>query len=195
VADFRNTVTAALEWRPLMRARRPSPRLVAAVLLVAALAAGRDAAAQGCDANHTISWPTSNPVWQLCWVAAPNSSGIDGSGLEIHSVYYNGKLVLGRGHVPIVNVKYDPGGCGDDYNLSYRDWNKEEAVFQANNVIRPGYAEPTVPPRTVCDNPGADIGSFKGVAVQKLADRLILTTQVKAEWYRYISSRASASQR
>ena len=53
-------------------------------------------------------------------------------------------------------------------------------------MIRPGYAEPTVPPRTACDTPGSDVGSFKGVAAQKLSDRLILTTQVMAGWYRYI---------
>ena len=168
-----------------MFGRRYALRFIASLAVAVSVTAGRDAAAQSCDANHTIRWPESNPVWQLCWVAPPNSSGIDGSGLEIHSVYYNGKLVLGRGHIPIVNVKYDPGGCGGA-DLSYRDWNAEQAFFEANNVIRPGYAEPTVPPRTVCDNPGSDVGSFKGVAAQKLADRLILTTQVMAGWYRYI---------
>jgi hypothetical protein len=168
-----------------MPAPRHSSWLVVATLVVVVLAAARDADAQSCDADHTIRWPETNPVWQLCWVSPPNSSGIDGSGLEITSVSYNGKLVLARGHIPIVNVIYDPGGCGGP-DLSYRDWNAELAVFEANNVIRPGYAEPTVPPRTVCDHPGADIGTFKGVAAEKLADRLILTTQVQAGWYRYI---------
>jgi hypothetical protein len=185
--DIRNTGTIArAQWRGLTgRSRRLSPLLVTSVLLALVLATGGDATAQTCDAAHTIRWPSTNPVWQLCWVAAPHSSGIDGSGLEIHSVYYNGKLVLGRGHAPVVNVKYDPGGCGGK-DLSYRDWNTEEARFEANNVIRPGYAEPTVPPRTVCENPGSDIGSFKGVAVQKLGDRLMLTTQLQAGWYRYV---------
>ena len=68
----------------------------------------------------------------------------------------------------------------------YRDWGNELAPFDANNVIRPGYAEPTAPIRTVCQSPGVDVGSFGGVAVQKLADRLILTTQIQAAWYRYI---------
>lgn len=169
----------------MMRPGCPSPRLVSAVLVTAALAVGRQAAAQSCDADHTIAWPDSDPVWQICWVSPENSSGIDGSGLEITSVYYNGKKVLHRGHIPVLNVQYDPGGCGGS-NLSYRDWANELVRFEADNVIRPGYAEPTVPPQTVCDHPGTDGGSFEGVAAEKLTDRLILTTQLKAGWYRYI---------
>jgi hypothetical protein len=165
--------------------RGPSLLLVCVVVLAGALANSRDAAAQTCDADHTLTWPTSNPLWQICWVSPANSSGLDGSGLEITSAYYNGKLVLARGHTPVINVKYDPGGCGGA-DLSYRDWGNELAPFEANNVVRPGYAEPTTPPRTVCDNPGADIGIFKGVAVQKLPDRLIILTQIQAGWYRYI---------
>jgi hypothetical protein len=160
--------------------------LLRAVLLgTLVVAAGRDASAQTCDANHLIRWPDTNPVWQLCWTAPPDSSGIDGSGLEISDVFYKGKLVLSRGHVPVINVKYDPGGCGG-LDLSYRDWGNELVRFEATNVIRPGYAEPISPPRTVCDTPGFDLGTFTGVAAEKLADRLVLTTQVQAGWYRYI---------
>jgi hypothetical protein len=63
----------------------------------------------------------------------------------------------------------------------------QEVRFQADNVIFPGYAEPTSPPLTVCETGGGggDIGSFTGVAAEKLADRLILTTQTEAGWYRY----------
>ena len=161
-----------------------SPSL-ALIALVAALAIAPDASAQTCDADHTVTWPTSNPVWQICWVSPPDSSGIDGSALEIVSAYYNGRLILSRGHVPVINVKYDPGGCGGP-NLSYRDWGNELAPFQVDNIIRPGYAEPTTPPTTVCQNPGVDVGTFTGVAVQKLADRVILMTQIQAGWYRYI---------
>jgi hypothetical protein len=162
-----------------------SRRLVAAFVVTAALAAHRHAAAQTCDADHAIAWPDSNPVWQICWVSPPNSSGIDGSGLEIMSVHYNGRLVLYGGHVPVLNVRYDPGGCGG-IGGSYRDWAHELARFDADNVVRPGYAEPTVPPQTVCDHPGTDGGTFEGVAAEKLADRLILTTQLSAGWYRYV---------
>ncbi len=132
--------------------------------------------------EHLMSWPDTAPVWQFCWLRPANSSGGNGSGLEIRNVYYQGHLVLKRGHIPILNVEYDPGGCG-----CYRDWLYQEVRFQADNVIFPGYAEPTSPPVTVCDRGGAlgDVGTFLGVAAEKLSDRLILTTQVEAGWYRY----------
>lgn len=132
--------------------------------------------------EHLMSWPTGSPVWEFCWLRPQDSSGQNGSGIEIRDVYYNGHKVLERGHAPILNVQYDaiPGGCG-----CFRDWADQERAFQANNVISPGYAEPTSPPITVCENGGVDTGSFNGVAAEKLADRLILTSQVQAGWYRY----------
>ena len=168
-----------------MNLRSLARQALKAAVFGVVLFAARDAAAQTCDANHTIRWPDTNPIWQMCWTSPVDSSGIDGSGLEITNVTYNGRLVLGRGHIPVVNVKYDPGGCGG-LDLSYRDWNRELVRFEADNVIRPGYAEPTRTPRTVCDTPGADVGDFLGVAAEKLPDRLVLTTQVQAGWYRYI---------
>jgi len=138
-----------------------------------------------CNPPNKINWPDANPVWSLCWVSPANSSGISGSGLELRHVFYKGKRVFWQAHIPVVNVKYDPGGCGGA-NLSYRDWTNSLMPFDANNVISPGYAEPTSPPTTVCDHPGTDSGSFSGVAVEKRTDRLILTTQMSAGWYRYI---------
>jgi hypothetical protein len=141
-----------------------------------------------CAAPHHIVWPAKKPVWSLCWVSPDASSGVDGSGLELRHVYYKGHQVLYRAHVPCLNVKYDPGGCGGS-TLSYRDWARSLVPFEANNVKVPGlYAEPTVPPKTVCDHPGVDKGTFSGVAAEKRADRLILTTQMSAGWYRYIHS-------
>lgn len=136
--------------------------------------------------GRLMQWPSStDPVWEFCFNAPSASSGPNGSGLEIYNVYYNGHLVFKRAHVPILNVLYAPGGCG-----CFRDWAYSEAVFQTDNVITSGiggYAEPTTPPRTVCDNGGThgDIGTFHGVAAEKLSDRLILTTQFSAGWYRY----------
>jgi hypothetical protein len=138
-----------------------------------------------CVAPYKINWPASNPVWSLCWVPPDNSSGVDGSGLELRHVFYKGKRVFWQANVPVLNVKYDPGGCGGP-DLSYRDWQNSLMPFDANNVLSIGYAEPTVPPTTVCDHPGTDSGSFSGVAVEKGASQLILTTQMQAGWYRYI---------
>jgi Cu2+-containing amine oxidase len=42
------------------------------------------------------------------------------------------------------------------------------------------------PPITVCESGhGVDVGSFLGVAAERLSDRIILTSQMSAGWYRY----------
>jgi hypothetical protein len=138
-----------------------------------------------CVAPHQINWPETNPVWSLCWTPPDASSGVNGSGLELRDVFYKGKRVFWQASVPVLNVKYDPGGCGGAY-LSYRDWQNQLQAFEADNVLSPGYAEPTTPPKTVLDHPGTDAGTFAGVAVEKRSDRLTLTTQMSAGWYRYI---------
>src|SRR5215813_12857691 len=111
-----------------------------------------------------IDWPSTKPVWSFWWIPPNQSSGIDGSGLELRYVYYYRRLVLWRAHVPILNVNYAPGTCGNPPYATpcYRDWANEFAAFETNNVIQPGYAEPTIPPVTVCDHPGSDSGTFEG---------------------------------
>src|SRR5262249_35139908 len=81
--------------------------------------ASRAKSASNSDA-YRINWPDGNPVWSFYWVPPDESSGTDGSGLELRNVFYKGHLVLYRAHLPILNVKYDPGGCGGS-SLSYRD--------------------------------------------------------------------------
>ena len=150
-----------------------------------------------CSGDEVLmSWPTVDPVWEFCWLRPQDSSGPNGSGLEIRDVYYNGHMVMKRGHTPIVNVLYPEGGCGP----CYRDWMFQEQGYLANNVISPGYAEPDAPcPQTVCEfaategdcpfsgPPDTCAGAvcFEGVSAQKLADRLIMTAQTSAGWYRY----------
>jgi hypothetical protein len=146
--------------------------------------------------QQLMSWPDTDPVWQFCWLRPVNSSGPNGSGLEISDVYYDGHLVLKRGHVPIVNVIYPEGGCGP----CYRDWMDQEQAYLSNNILAPGYSEPTSPcPQTVCEYaatlgdcpslspPATCVGAvcFNGVAAEKLSDRLIMTAQTTAGWYRY----------
>ena len=161
--------------------------VLASVLVVAAWlgASSLGATSPTCtlSGEHLMSWPTANPVWEFCWLQPTDSSGPNGSGLEIRNVYYNGHLVLKRAHIPILNVLYDPRGCG-----CFRDWLFSEVQFEADHVISPGYAEPDTPPLTVCDTGGSggDVGSFTGVAAEKtLPDRLVMTTQLEAGWYRY----------
>lgn len=140
--------------------------------------------------EHLMSWPTGSPVWQFCWMRPTESSGSNGSALEIRNVFYNGHEVMKRGHVPMLNVEYVQKSCGCD---CYRDWEYQQDYFIADNIITPHvYAEPTLPVQTVCDaGGGQDVctagqpNCFDGVAAEKLADRLILTTQFEAGWYRY----------
>lgn len=156
----------------------------AVLLLALALLLARPAAGQQCSGRNHVLWPADKPVWDFCWVAPPASSGPDGSGLEIRYAYYKNRQVFWRMNVPVLNVKYDPGvvGCGG----TYRDWFNRLAAFEADNVLEEGYAEPTRPPVTICESPGADPGTFAGVAVERLADRVVLTTSTRAAWYRYI---------
>jgi Copper amine oxidase, enzyme domain len=166
----------------MQTSRFPARGLMALVL---ALASVGPVLAQDCPAPYKITWPDSNPVWSMCWTPPNSSSGVDGSGLELNDVRFKGKRVLYKANIPVLNVLYEPGGCGGS-TLSYRDWANQLWPFDANNVISPGYAEPTTPPKTVCDHPGSDAGSFSGVTVEKRADALTLTTQMTAGWYRYI---------
>ncbi|MEM6783525.1 MAG: hypothetical protein AAF624_07290, partial [Bacteroidota bacterium] len=135
-----------------------------------------------------IAWPEANPIWEMEIYSPSNSSGTEGSGLEIRDVYYNGRKVFGRAHVPVVNVEYEPeGGCG-----CYRDWNDFEMFFdtepESNGMAfldaNPGSV------KTTCDfdgvvDPLSDQGDMVGIAGEDFGDRLVLTTQMAAGWYRY----------
>jgi hypothetical protein len=163
--------------------------LLAAVFLTAA--PGLRAQCSFPGATH-VTWPAANPVWDFCFRRPSDSSGANGSGLELSDVKYNGTLVLSRAHIPILNVKYVPnpgpipGACGGA-NLCYRDWFFSEQAFQCAPVVSPGICTgTTTPATTVCQHPGSDAGTFSGVAVESLPDRLKLTAQCSAGWYRYI---------
>ncbi len=157
-----------------------------AIVLVSALV--WSGVAQGaqpvCVGNENlISWPTSDPLWEMCWLRPLHSSGANGSGLELRDVHYRGQLVLKRAHAPIVNVEYPtPEGCG-----CFRDWSDQEITFDADNELFTGYSEPTSPPLTVCTEggTGGDVGTFIGVAGERSPSELILTAQIYAGWYRY----------
>jgi hypothetical protein len=161
-----------------------APRLLSTALLAVSVLAARGAAAQPvCSGNlHYIQWPSTNPLWKMCWMRPSQSSGQSGSGIELRDVYYRDHLVLKRAHAPILNVLYAPGGCG-----CYRDWSNSEVRFRSDNEVFPGYSEPTTTPTTVCDWGGSkgDQGAFTGVAAEKTSDVLVLTSQYQAGWYRY----------
>jgi hypothetical protein len=143
-----------------------------------------------CYGVQTLTWPSPNPVWQISWLRPCESSGTNGSGLEIRDVSCNGHLVLKRAHVPMLNVEYIQTSCGCD---CYRDWEYQQDRFLADHIVTPHLqAMPDQPARTVCDaGDGSDVctGSqpncFDGVAIEAFSDPLVLTTQFEAGWYRY----------
>jgi hypothetical protein len=158
-------------------------RAVLVALLTACGAARAQAPAEDCGPPHRIEWPADRPLWSLCWISPDGSSGIDGSGLELRDVSYRGQSVLRRAGLPLLNVNYDPGGCG-----AYRDWQSGLMDFEADGIFGPPgsrYAEPTKPPRTMCDDASQEGGNFQGVAAENTPEQLVLTTQLQSGPYRY----------
>jgi hypothetical protein len=56
----------------------------------------------------TISWPTSNPLWQFSYSLGDYSQP---EGLVIRNVRYRGRLMLYKASLPSLRVQYD-GPCG-----------------------------------------------------------------------------------
>jgi hypothetical protein len=157
-------------------------------------AAASEAAAPVCNPPaRLMQFPSAaDPVWELCFLTPQDSSAVFGSGLEIYDVRYNGHPVMKRGNVPVLNVIYAPGGCG-----CFRDQFFAEVKFEVKDengqiITGPsGSYTDAASVRTVCESGGSggDIPpgiGFRGVAGEKLPDRLILTTQTAAGWYRYL---------
>ena len=175
-----------------MRARFLGALLVGAVVLGASPAG----ATPVCTAPaRLMQWPTASPVWEFCFLTPINSTpGGNGSGIELRDVYYNGHLVFKRAHAPVLNVLYEPGGCG-----CFRDWSNSEVKFRVKDpagvpINPPGsgnYYETNFPAETVCETGGSggDIPStsgFRGVSAEKTGDPMVMTTQMTAGWYRYV---------
>ncbi len=143
-----------------------------------------------CNATPTghAEWPATNPLWTFDFVNAPESSGSEGSGLEIRNAYYDGHLVFATAHVPVLNVEYDPGvGCS-----CYRDWFDQEAGYAADGIQAGSCIALSTPGtvKTTCDTnmaggEGGDPGSFTGTAFEDFGDELVLTSNQQAGWYRY----------
>ena len=139
-----------------------------------------------------VEWPASDPLWTFDFIRPEASTGDDGSGLELRDVYYDGNLVLGRAHVPVLNVEYDGSGCS-----CFRDWSDSETGFRVDQDLppnsQPGGCVFVADPgdvTTTCDSneaggSGGNTGNFEGVAVEEFPGELVLTTHMSAGWYRY----------
>jgi len=143
------------------------------------------------QATLTVSDTGGNPIWEMLIVRPSASSGanFERSGLEIRDVRYKGKSVLKRGHVPILNVKYN-GGCGP-----FRDWQYSEGYFNAPDagasdlapgvrLLAPGQVA------TTSIETRNDTGNYRGVAIYVqdvgLGQEVVMVTEMEAGWYRYI---------
>lgn len=126
-------------------------------------------------------------LWRLVVVRPAESSGTNGSGVELRNVTYRGRSVLERAHVPILNVQYVGAtpACGP----TFRDWLDQEACFEVvtGSDLIPGFRLAKRPPQTLIES-GEDGGNFRGVAVYFDGEDLLLTSEMQAGWYRYITS-------
>jgi len=128
-------------------------------------------------------------IWEYLVIRPSASSGrtSERSGIEIRDVKYKGKMVLKRGHAPILNVQYLPlpgqGSCGP-----YRDWQYQEGAFQTptgSTDVADGIRMCPSPATTALDT-GNDSGNFRGVAIYTQNDETVMVSEMNAGWYRYI---------
>lgn len=135
--------------------------------------AGNDVARQA-GTNDTAT--EAPPTWELVVVRPSASSGLNGSGVELREVDFAGRRVLHRAHLPIVTA--DLGG----ELPMYRTWLHAESGFEATG-------EEAVPGFRTCDSPPTTLGggTFRGVALYADGDDLVITSEMEAGWYRYIT--------
>ena len=127
-------------------------------------------------------------LWDLVVVRPRDSSGTNGSGVELRWVDYRGQRVLDRAHVPILNVLYGSAGQHLHCGPSYRDWLNQEACLKADGTepYGAGFRVCSSAPQTILES-GVDDGNFRGVAIWYSAGELRLVSELAAGWYRYVS--------
>jgi hypothetical protein len=122
-------------------------------------------------------------LWSFLVFRPSYSLGTNGSGVTLREVDYRGKRVLYRAHAPILNVQYDGNACGP-----FRDWLYEESWIQANGTdVAPGIRWCPTPARTILDPPETDTGNFRGVAIYRDGQEVVVVSELEAGYYRYIS--------
>jgi hypothetical protein len=96
--------------------------------------------------EHLLSWPSGNPIWEMCWLPPSDSVGTDGSSLELRDVHYKGHLVMRRAHEPMLFAEYRSSTC-------YRDWKDDDASFLSDRAVQNHLGIPIDPPDAItsCD--------------------------------------------
>lgn len=173
-------------------AAAPTAQVALTDLTCATNGAYTDGPAPPTEPNGHVAWPADAPVWEFDFYRPANRTTLNGGGLEIRNVTFRGRKVFDRASVPVLNVKYEPGGCGD-----FRDWQHQEATMDpgAGAVLTLPCLAQAAPGdvRAACEAnanpanaaPGGDVGSFSGVTVEDYGDELVLTGHSQAGWYRY----------
>ena len=171
------------------------------LLLAGGWAVPAFADAPACAGNEKLlSWPSSNPIWEMCWLPPSLSSSVDGSSLELRKVHFKGHLVMRRAHVPLLFAEYNSDTC-------YRDWKNTDASFLADRAVQNKLGISIDPPQatTSCDRSKAPVQAYgscpfqlagypnsvascaSGVSIEDGGDHVTLTTQHSAAWYQYTS--------
>ncbi len=137
----------------------------------------------GGTAWQALSWgPWSMLVRRPSGTAVSGEQTV-GAGVELRDVFYNGRLVIRRAGMPVLNVFYDGRACGP-----YRDWLYSENCFDCSGTdLGNGLRLANGPVATICDDL-TDPGNFRGVAVYEDGGELVLISECSAGWYRYITS-------
>ncbi|MEO7166242.1 MAG: hypothetical protein ABI016_04320 [Chthoniobacterales bacterium] len=123
-------------------------------------------------------------LWDMLVLRPSVSSGTNASAIELRDIKYKGRSVMKRAHVPILNVEYSDNECGP-----YRDWQYQEGMFQADGTdvaAAPGFRDCGTTPATTAVETGIDAGNFRGVAVYREGNEVVLVTEMEAGWYRYV---------
>ncbi len=173
----------------------------AAALSPAAHAVSPDCSVEG---GTLLSWPSVDPIWELCWIPPNSSVGPRGSGLELRAIHYQGIPVARRIHAPMLFAEYNGGSGGD----CYRDWKDDPTPILAHTST---HNQMAVPPdlgrlaTTACSVSQHPTNSFgtcpfqqptgsgysctanSGVVIEDLGDQVRLTSQYRADWYMYDS--------
>lgn len=157
-----------------------------------------------CSSPETLmSWPSVNPIWEMCWLPPDQSAGPRGSGMELRKVYFKGHLVFVRAHAPMLFAEYKDGAGGD----CYRDWKDDTSPVLADTAVQSHLGISVDPPAatTACDrsqNPTASYGTCpfqlagypnatatcgSGFTIEDNGDHVVMTTQYRADWYMYAS--------
>ena len=180
-------VSVHIPTASVIRHRSGAPETSRAALGVCGPAISDCGAATGpCGSAYQVQWPSASPVWKLKvrHPACTNSVQPDGTGLELTDVYYQGRLILKRAEMPVLNIQYVADSCGE-----FRDYLDTEDCFQATGTDVPsagsGIRVASSTPSTFCET-GVDAGNFRGVAIFDQGDALWILSESKAGWYRYV---------